>query len=263
MGRTILLGSFLVLCVACGGDGGGNLTDIEVRIEGDGTVVFVRRGEAQDPTIRQCPGVCTDSWIQDDGFDGWTLNAFPAEGSAFVRWETASDSVAECLGVDDATSPELWTLNGHYVCTAVFASCPGPDPQDLADDPLGDPTLDIRCVSTGSRQGGEPWVRVQMVDSWPPPEVYSWYTTVTLSDATTVIGSYTRELHDGVSSTITSGAVTETNSRLEENPGGIPGYQVVVPTALLDQIVTVAVETGILKTEGGEFRMDGAVTLPF
>jgi hypothetical protein len=256
MGRAILCGSLVAgLLGACGGEV--LQQTLLLAVEGEGTVEFTRRGSTGSGV---CPPTCTDDLRAEATFDGWDLEATAAEGWDFDHWESDLTMGGNCGG----TEASVGLPEGHYACTAVFIPCAATDPEDLALDPDGDATLDIRCITTGNGTLSTSWVRVQMVAPWPPPDVYSWYTKVTVFSEFAELGSYTKELHDGIESVIVSGEVVEADTALVENPGGLPGYAVIFARELRDRIVRVTVETGIQKTtDPATFRMDGPVEAAF
>lgn len=253
MGRSLLFSSSL-LVAACGAGAGSSIASLEITIEGEGFVDW-ERGPNADPLSGTCPSECADEFRANGTFPGWHLIAEPA-----VTWELDRWSECNLDPVSDERDAEV-DVGRQSTCLVVFRMCDGSDPRDLADDPDGDATLDLRCVFVGTNDDGSLWVRVRMESAWDPPPVYSWYTTVTLRSASGTIGSRTEELHDGVRSTITDGAVTEANSSTTPNAGGVPGYEMGFESAIVGDVAFVDVETGILKVQGGNFRMDGVVTV--
>ena len=127
----------------------------------------------------------------------------------FDHWATGSGSAADCVDSPaSAADPILRVPGGSLRCELHFAPCAATDPEDLDLDPKGDPALDIRCLASGTEKVTRSWVRVGTMGSWPPPDVFSWFVTVRVFGASGELGSYTRELHDGVARVITTGMLT-------------------------------------------------------
>jgi hypothetical protein len=230
-------------------------------------VEIVGNGDVTLNDIVTCEAGCNEEFYSTPDYVGMTLTATAEAGWTFDHWESSPWDRYPSLGCIDGTSsaPVLELGTDSYSCKAVFVACAAQDSEDLSVDPAGDPSLDILCVSTGLDTAAAPWLMVDMVAPWPPPEVYSWYTTVVFHGAAAEIGSYTVELHDGVMSIITTGSLNEGNTAFSPNPGGHAGYLLELLPALADSIERATVETGIQKsTDPGEFRMDGQVVVdPF
>lgn len=235
-------------------------SDLTVEIEGNGTVTITRLGSPA--AVLTCMPDCSDEYPDREHL-GWSLLATPAIGSDFVVWEDVDpglEGLGTCVPSDEAFAGTTLSMRASFECRARFAACGTTDPQDLTDDPLGDPSLDLRCLASGiDVDASEQWVRVGTMAAWPPPNVYSWYTTVTLYGANGVIGTYTVELHDGVMSTTGTGEVVAADTGFEPNPVGAFGYAVFFADAV-EAIANLTVETGIEKTNNPpDFRMDGPV----
>jgi hypothetical protein len=246
----------VVLCASCDHPS----STVSLGVDGTGTISFTRRGS---PSLSlTCAPDCGDTYPDQDR-QGWRLIATPGIGADFVSWvaNATSPSYGKCLASDAHFPVEILSGATQYVCSARFAACQTSDGEDLANDPLGDPTLDLRCITSGvDPDTDEPWVRVGTMALWPPPDVYSWYTKITLFSAAGEIGSYTVQLHDGVMSTLVTGSVVDDATLFAPNPMGAFGYLVAFDPTIDAPITNVTVETGIEKTNNPpDFRMDGPV----
>lgn len=158
----------------------------------------------------------------------------------------------------DCFAPVIGVI--REVTVECNAPCTATDPVDLSLSPDGDPSLDLRCATTGVSLEGRPWVSSGFEGDWTPPAFYSWFARVTLYSTTGTIGSFTHEVHDGVETFLYSGAVTAANSVHIVDP---KGHTVLFDPALLPQIDWTRVDSGLKKTVDSPFLTDQIDVIPF